>query len=339
MTASASTAPVETVKNTHISVLLNEVVQSIAPEENDIIVDGTFGRGGYSRAILNACSTCTVYGIDRDPEAVTVGKAMEQEFPNRFFMLEGCFGSMDTLLNNANITAVNGVMLDIGVSSPQLDDGERGFSFRYDASLDMRMSKQGRTAADIVNETEEEELANLIYQYGEEHASRRIAKAIVTARSTKEITRTGELADIIRSVVPKTGKTDPATKTFQALRIAVNDELGELERGLQAAENILAPQGRLAVVSFHSLEDRIVKQFMRKHSGEKPSVSRYAPALSPASSSSLPDAPFSLPKKSSIKPSKQEEKENPRSRSSRLRIAIRTTAPAFLSTSSENEVG
>src|SRR3990167_8925807 len=247
---------------THKSVMLQEVLSAIAPKDGDIIVDGTFGRGGYTHAFLDAAS-CQVWGIDRDPEAVVVGSELEKINP-RFHMIEGAFGSMDALLTEENIQQVDAVALDIGVSSPQIDQPERGFSFSKDGPLDMRMSLQGPTAADLVNNLPEEELADILYTYGEERASRRIAKKIVATRKEHPIHTTRQLAELIYSVLPRFGKgIDPATRTFQALRIKVNDELGELERGLESAERILAPGGRLAVVSFHSLEDRCVKRFMR----------------------------------------------------------------------------
>lgn len=201
----------------HKPVLVQEVVQGVAPQANEIYVDATFGRGGYTRALLDA-SPCQVIGIDRDPEAIAVGKELEKQYPQRFRILEGAFSGLEALLKNADISEVNGIAFDLGVSSPQLDTPERGFSFRHDGPLDMRMSRDGQTAADLVNEAREEDLANIIYQYGEERASRRIAKAIVTRRREQKFTRTLELAQLIETVVPRRDETHPATKTFQALR-------------------------------------------------------------------------------------------------------------------------
>lgn len=302
----------------HIPVLVNEVVQGLAPTANEIYVDATFGRGGYTRALLNKSPQCMVIGIDRDPEAVAVGKAMEQEYKDRFRILEGTFGQIESLLENAAIGQVNGVAFDLGVSSPQIDTPERGFSFRHDGPLDMRMSRSGTSAADLVNEMREEDLANIIYQYGEERASRRIAKAIVEQRKVQPFTRTLELAQAIEKVVPRRDETHPATKTFQALRIAVNGELDELEKGLQGAENVLADQGRLAVVTFHSLEDRIVKTFLRRRAGKESRGSRHRPDMAVHA-----PVTFRIEQNKAIAPSKEEEKRNPRARSSKLRVAIR----------------
>lgn len=307
----------------HKSVLLNEVVEALAPKDNGIYVDGTFGRGGYSRAILNAAKT-RVIGIDRDPEAVKAGEKLAAEFKSRFSILQGPFGAMDILLLGVGVQQVDGVALDLGVSSPQFDEAERGFSFSKDGPLDMRMSLSGPTAADIVNTMAEKELADIIYLYGEERHSRRIAKRIVEARSKGAILRTAELADIIRSTMPR-GKDgiDPATRTFQALRIHVNDELGELQRGLKAAEILLKPAGRLAVVSFHSLEDRIVKDFLRKRSATTVALSRHMPAAN----DDVPNPSFRLLSKKAVTPTDEETRENPRARSAKLRIAERTEAP------------
>ncbi|MBV8060747.1 MAG: 16S rRNA (cytosine(1402)-N(4))-methyltransferase RsmH, partial [Alphaproteobacteria bacterium] len=242
----------------HISVLLREAVEGLAPRHDGIYIDGTFGRGGYARALLEA-GVAHVFGIDRDPEAVRAGAALTRDFPCRFTMLQGPFGVMDILLAGTDVAMVDGVTLDLGVSSPQLDDASRGFSFMADGPLDMRMSQSGPTAAEIVNTMDERELADIIYLYGEERHSRRVAHRIVAARADAPITRTTQLAEIIRAAVPRSGDgIDPATRTFQALRIHVNDEMGELHRGLRAAERLLKPKGRLSVVSFHSLEDRVV---------------------------------------------------------------------------------
>ncbi|HEU0118477.1 MAG TPA: 16S rRNA (cytosine(1402)-N(4))-methyltransferase RsmH [Alphaproteobacteria bacterium] len=308
----------------HIPVLLREVVDALAPRDNGIYVDGTFGRGGYSRAILTAAKT-KVYGVDRDPEAVKAAASFTKEFEPRFKILQGPFGAMDVLLAGEHVSSVDGVALDLGVSSPQLDDEARGFSFQADGPLDMRMSQSGPSAADIVNEMDERELADIIFNYGEERHSRRVARKVVEARKEMRITRTKQLAAIVRSAVPRSADgIDPATRTFQALRIHVNDELGELKRGLAAAESLLKPQGRLAVVSFHSLEDRAVKEFLRRRSETAPSVSRHMPANDHSAAPS-----FRLLSRKPLPPSAEEAQKNPRARSAKLRVAERTDAPVF----------
>ena len=317
-----------TSKQAHIPVMMNEVVDALAPRDNGIYVDGTFGRGGYSRAILSRGNT-RVYGIDRDPEAIKAGQKLIAEFKPRLVLLQGPFGAMDVLLAGEQVKLVDGITLDLGVSSPQLDDAERGFSFQADGPLDMRMSQSGPSAADTVNTMDERELANVIYTYGEERLSRRVAKRIVEARAERRILRTRELAEIIRSVVPRSADgIDPATRTFQALRLYVNDELGELERGLAAAENLLKPDGRLAIVSFHSLEDRVVKEFLRRRSTTNTGISRHAPA----NDRKPPEPSFRLLSRKPVTPSEDEMRANPRSRSAKMRIAERTSAPVFPST-------
>ena len=311
----------------HIPVLRDEVVSSLAPIDSDIILDGTFGAGGYSRAILDNAKA-TVYAIDRDPSAVERGRAMEREYAGRFHVLEGCFSQMESLLAGCGVDKVNGVVLDVGVSSMQLDEAERGFSFSSDGPLDMRMSSAGMSAADVVNEYDEERLAEIFKEYGEEKHAGLIARSIVKDRAEVPFTRTAELAGMVERVLRpfqksswKKGKkkTHPATKIFQALRIYVNDELGELERGLNAAKRILAPGGRLALVSFHSLEDRMVKQFLLNESGNAPKGSRHLPDPSASSSNFA----FKLLKKGTIKASEKELLDNPRARSARLRVALR----------------
>lgn len=303
----------------HAPVLLAEVVAALAPKTDGIYIDGTFGRGGYSRAILDAAPV-RVIGIDRDQTAIDAGQALARSYDGRLTVLLGRFGTMAELMQAQGIATVAGVTLDLGVSSPQIDEPSRGFSFRFDGPLDMRMGQDGPTAADIVNETDEAELANIIYQLGEERLSRRVARAIVEARAAKPIERTSELAEIVRKVVPKSRDLiDPATRTFQALRLHVNDELGELDRGLSAAEALLEPGGRLAIVSFHSLEDRPVKNFLRDRSSEHAGYSRHmpgAPARRPAT--------FRLISKKAIAPSAAEIAANPRARSAKLRVAERT---------------
>jgi 16S rRNA (cytosine1402-N4)-methyltransferase len=294
--------------------MLNEVMHYLKP--SGICVDATFGRGGYARAML--AKGATVYGIDRDPTAIAEGKKLASE-NKQFHMLTGTFGLLDKLLNAAGIKGVEGIAFDLGVSSPQLDVAERGFSFRLDGPLDMRMNPlTGESAADLVNSRSENELSNLIFTYGEDRRARSIARAIVTARAESPIVRTLQLAEIIRQVVhPSNDGIDPATRTFQALRIAVNNELGELEDGLRAAEKILAPGGRLVVVSFHSLEDRIVKDFMRDGSGTAPAPSRHAPAMTKH------DPRFQLLTRKPIGPTPEEARSNPRARSAHLRAALR----------------
>ncbi len=308
----------------HVPVLLNEVIAALAPRAGGIYVDGTFGAGGYSAAMLDA-APCKVYAIDRDPDAIAGGVALKHRYDGRLDLIDGRFGDMDTLLAARGVARVDGVALDLGVSSMQIDRGERGFSFRADGPLDMRMEKSGPSAADLVNTASESELAEIISEYGEERHARRVAKAIVRARTGETIATTGALAEIVRGAVPPARDAhDPATRTFQALRIAVNDELGELDRGLSAAERVLAPGGRLAVVSFHSLEDRRVKNFLRARGGQAPKGSRHAPE---AKSARLPS--FEVPQRRPVGPGTAEIAANPRARSARLRTAIRTAAPAW----------
>jgi 16S rRNA (cytosine1402-N4)-methyltransferase len=306
----------------HVSVLRDAVVASLMPRAGGRYVDGTFGAGGYSEAILSAAD-CHVWGIDRDPDALAFGARLMEKFPGRLTLIAGNFGDMDRLLAGTGLQAVDGVALDLGVSSMQLDRANRGFSFRADGPLDMRMAQQGESAADLVNRLDETDLANLIYDFGEERFSRRIAGAIVRARP---IARTEELAQIVRRAIPKKGDgIDPATRTFQALRIAVNDELGELTRGLSAAERLLSPGGRLAVVTFHSLEDRPVKSFFQQRAGKAPAGSRHVPVTT---SSRAPS--FRLLTNKPLVADAQEIRLNPRARSAKLRAAERTAAPPWL---------
>ncbi|HWK46000.1 MAG TPA: 16S rRNA (cytosine(1402)-N(4))-methyltransferase RsmH [Stellaceae bacterium] len=309
----------------HVPVLLDEIVQALRPMDGGIIVDGTFGLGGYTSALL-AAAPCTVWGIDRDPSAIARGDALVTSANGRLNLLQARFGDMEQRLAEGGVTAVDGVVLDLGVSSPQIDDARRGFSFRFDGPLDMRMGEDGPDAASVVNGMAEDDLADVLYQYGEERLSRRIARAIVAARREAAIERTSALAAIVRKVVPA-GRDgiDPATRTFQALRIYVNDELGELDRGLVAAEHLLREGGRLAVVSFHSLEDRAIKGFLKARSGGTPAQSRHLPVG--------PDdrrAPsFTLISKKPITASPAELRRNPRARSAKLRVAERTGAPSW----------
>jgi len=307
----------------HLSVMCGEVVAALAPRAGEVLVDGTFGAGGYSSALL-AAAECQVIGIDRDPTVRIHADRVSTAHPGRFRLLAGRFGDMDMLLSEIGIQGVDGVALDIGVSSMQIDQADRGFSFQQDGPLDMRMSDHGETAADIVNTRDEAELADIIYLYGEERRARAVARAIVTARTEAPITRTRQLVQIVGRVVRATPGINPATRTFQALRIVVNDELGELRRGLVAAEKLLKPEGRLAVVSFHSLEDRIVKRFLTERSGRASRGSRHAPAQAPSH-----EATFTVSGKQPHMPEEKEVRANPRSRSARLRWAERTIAPCL----------
>jgi len=316
------TAP-RTEDRAHTPVMAAEVLDAIAPRAGAIYVDATFGAGGYARALLDA-APCTVIGIDRDPAAVAGGEALCRAYAGRLRLVRGRFGDLVGLLAGAEIDAVDGVAFDLGVSSMQLDVAARGFSFRAEGPLDMRMGDDvAETAADVVNTVPEADLARLIRELGEDRAARRIARAIVHARAHGPITGTSQLADIVRAAVPGARDgIDPATRTFQALRIHVNDELGELDRGLEAAERVLRPGGRLCVVAFHSLEDRKVKAFFRARSGTGPRPSRHQPDVPAAT----PEPSFRLLRRGALKPTAAEVAANPRSRSARLRSAERTAA-------------
>jgi 16S rRNA (cytosine1402-N4)-methyltransferase len=303
----------------HVPVMLDEVLANLAPRDGGIYLDGTFGGGGYARAILEQAS-CTLWAIDRDPEAIERGASLVARFPGRLHLLQGQFGDMVALLDQAGVTELDGVVLDLGVSSFQIDDPERGFSFRADGPLDMRMEKQGTSAADLINTLPERALADVLYELGEERASRRIAHAIVAARLMAPIETTGRLAEIIRSVLPPDRSGNhPATRSFQALRIKVNDELRQIEDALGQAVDLLSPGGRLVVVAFHSLEDRIVKRFMSEAAGRTGAPSRHNPAGLIAR-----DAPkFRLLTVRALRPGARETNQNPRSRSARLRALER----------------
>ena len=305
----------------HKPVLLDEVVAALAISEGETVVDGTFGAGGYTRAMLGA-GAGRVIAFDRDPDAITEGKTLVPD--PRLTLVEDRFSQMDRVLAERGIGLVDGIALDIGVSSMQLDRPERGFAFSTDGPLDMRMAKSGLTAAEFLNQADEAEIARILRDYGEEPRARAIARAIVAARPVE---RTAELAAIVRRAAGYRpgAKSDPATRTFQAIRIHLNAELDELEEGLAAAERALAPGGRLAVVTFHSLEDRIVKRFLRERSGGTPAGSRHRPALTD------PNEPTFMRVAKPVSPTERELAGNPRARSARLRSAVRTSAPAWQS--------
>ena len=304
----------------HAPVLLAEMLKAVSAQAGGRIVDGTFGAGGYSQALLETAD-CHVIGVDRDPTVRPHAERLRQQFSERFTFREGRFGTLDEMFKGEEIDAL---VLDIGVSSMQIDTPERGFSFRFDAPLDMRMSGKGPSAADLVASLSEVSLAELLWRYGEEKASRRIAAAVVKLREEMPILTTKQLRDLIHKVIPARGsKIDPATRTFQALRIAVNQELEELERALAASISLLRSGGRLVVVTFHSLEDRIVKQFMRTHSSAATSSSRHLP--SPANNGEK-SPPFKLIHAKGITASEAEIARNPRARSATLRACMRTDA-------------
>ena len=308
----------------HVPVMLPEVLGALSPKDNAYYLDATFGNGGYSSAILDSAN-CHLAAIDRDPDAIARGQAKMASYGSRFLLLQGTFGNLSSLIQETDFRQLDGIVFDLGVCSTQLDEAARGFSFMRDGPLDMRMSKSGLSAADIVNDASETKLADIIWRYGEDRASRRIARAIIKARESAPITTTLALADIVRSVLPrpKPGQSDPATRTFQALRIEVNDELREIEDALSAAEAVLKPGGLLVVVSFHSLEDRLVKQFLTPRSGRGARPSRHLPdtIAQPAS--------FELISRKAIAASPQEAASNPRARSAKLRAARRTDAPVW----------
>ncbi|MDE1938163.1 MAG: 16S rRNA (cytosine(1402)-N(4))-methyltransferase RsmH [Alphaproteobacteria bacterium] len=304
----------------HLPVMLAEVLEALEPRDGAHYIDGTFGGGGYARAILEACD-CRVLGIDRDPDAIARGQALVALYPGRLTLVHGEFSQMDRLLADSGEDGTNGVVLDLGVSSFQFDEPARGFSFRADGPLDMRMSLSGLSAADVVNTADEKTLADIIARYGEERQARRIARAVVADRP---FTRTAELAELVARVLGPAAARQPihpATRTFQALRIYVNDELGELARALEAATRVLKPQGRLAVVSFHSLEDRIVKRFLSERSASAPRGSRHAPDTRRAH---VPD--YRLLGNRPLGPGDAEIANNPRARSAKLRVAERLAA-------------
>ncbi len=311
-------------RTTHRPVMLGQVIAMLRPRDGAVYVDGTFGAGGYSRALLDAAD-CRVLAIDRDPAAVVDGKVMAESSGGRLEIISGRFGDACGLLAERGVGAIDGFALDLGVSSMQLDDPARGFSFKTDGPLDMRMSAAGPSAADVVNNLDEAELAALLRDLGQERRARRIARAIVARRRQGPITRTSELAALVRRVVrPAADGLDPATRTFLALRIYVNDELAEVDRGLRAAENLLAAGGRLVVVAFQSLEDRRVKRFLVTRCGNSPRMSRHAP---PVKDSRPPS--FHFLRRKALAPTRREISMNPRARSARLRAVERADAPAW----------
>jgi 16S rRNA (cytosine1402-N4)-methyltransferase len=299
----------------HVPVMMEEVLATLRPRDGAVYLDATFGGGGYADAILSAAS-CTLWALDRDPDAIARGAALAAKHPGRLHLLHARFGDMLDSLSARGVTTLDGVVMDLGVSSFQIDESERGFSFRHDGPLDMRMDRAGPSAADLVNTLPERELAAILSDLGEERHARRVARAILRERDAAPITTTARLAEIVRGAVPRDPSgLDGATRSFQALRIAVNDELGEIERGLAAAQSLLAPGGRLVVVSFHSLEDRIVKRAMVGAAGRAGTASRHDPAaLMPA-----PAPDFELLTFRALRPTAAETARNPRSRSARLR--------------------
>jgi 16S rRNA (cytosine1402-N4)-methyltransferase len=309
----------------HIPVLLDEVLAALKPRDGEVFVDGTFGAGGYTSAILESADV-RVIAIDQDPNALAAGQALVAKYVPRLILREGRFGDLDQLVVDAGFSAVDGIVLDIGVSSMQLDEAGRGFSFMSDGPLDMRMSQSGPSAADVIREASEELLADIFYHLGEERRSRAVARAIGNARESGSITTTRQLADLVQRTLGRAKGDDkhPATRVFQALRIYVNDELGQLMDALAAAERCLKSDGRLVVVTFHSLEDRIVKRYLTDASGRNPSGSRHLPpAAEPAT------APrYRIVNQRPLTPSTKEIAANPRARSARLRAAERTSAPA-----------
>ena len=310
--------------SSHVPVLLDEVIDALAVAPGETHVDGTFGAGGYTRAILKK-GAARVFAFDRDPEAVQCGEELAASSGGRLTLVPERFSRMRQALSDRGVAAVDGVTLDIGVSSMQLDRPERGFSFQADGPLDMRMGGSGESAAEFLNRADEAEIADVIFHYGEEPKSRRIARAIVAARPLE---RTGQLAEIVRKATGhKPGaRKDPATRAFQAIRIHVNEELHELEGGLAAAEQVLAPGGRLAVVTFHSLEDRIVKRFLKERSGALPAGSRHLPAANETG-----PAPTFEAVARPVRAGEAEVAVNPRARSATLRAARRTSAPSWTS--------
>jgi 16S rRNA (cytosine1402-N4)-methyltransferase len=330
MTARSGTSSAEGARGgtqRHVPVLLPQVLNALAPQDGERIVDATFGAGGYSAAILAVAPALHVLAIDRDPAAIAAGSELASQCGGRLRLVEGRFGELDRIAAENGFTPVHGVVLDVGVSSMQIDDPERGFSFQSDGPLDMRMSKSGPTAQDVVNTADEAELADILFHLGEERSARAIARRIVARRHSQPFARTAELAELVARVLgrEKIAGRHAATRTFQALRIFVNDELGELSHGLAAAERILAPGGRLVVVTFHSLEDRLVKRFLKERSAVEVGTSRHLPPGAPPNH--LPS--FRFVNQRPVSPALEEVTGNPRARSAKLRAAVRSDAAAW----------
>ncbi len=311
----------------HIPVLLSEVLAALAPQAGERFIDGTFGAGGHSAALIEAGARVRVLGVDRDPDALAAGRGLVEASGGRLTLVEGRFAELDRIAEEVGFAPADGVLLDIGVSSMQLDAPERGFSFQEDGPLDMRMSRSGPSAADVVNSAEEKDLADILFHLGEERRSRAIARAIVARRREALLQRTSELAAVVERVLGrgKPGGRHPATRTFQALRIYVNDELAELAQGLAAAELTLGSGGRLAVITFHSLEDGLVKRFLADRAGREKQASRHLPP----SASVRPAPSFRFVNRGAIAPGEAELAQNPRARSAKLRTAVRTDAPPW----------
>ncbi len=302
----------------HKPVLLKEVLQHLSPKDGEIYVDATFGAGGYTKAILESAN-CTVYAIDRDKNAKKIADKLKAEFGERFNFLQGNFSEVENLLAEVGVDKIDGIVFDLGVSSMQFDEMERGFSFDSDAKLDMRMDQESSLSAyEVINEFDESELAKIIREFGDEPKAKLIAKRVVEKRKLAPITSCRQLADIVRSLYAGYFKTDPATRSFQAIRIFVNRELEEISLALNASAKLIKSGGRLIVVSFHSLEDVIVKDFLKKEAGIDKSFSRYEPQIH---SEKL--ASFKIVNKSAMKPSDEEIAQNYRSRSSKMRVAIK----------------
>jgi 16S rRNA (cytosine1402-N4)-methyltransferase len=320
-----TTAPLPTQVPGHVPVMLGEVLELLSPRAGRTYLDATFGGGGYTRAIL-AAADCTVFALDRDPDAIARGAALAALHPGRLHLIEGRFGDMVSLLAAEGVATLDGVVFDFGVSSFQLDEAARGFSFRADGPLDMRMDKRGPSAAELVNTLSDRELATVLTEFGEERHARRVARAILRARAEAPIETTARLAAIVRSAVPRSDDgIDPATRSFQAFRIAVNDELGEVSRGIAAAISLLAPGGRIIAVSFHSLEDRIVKRALAEAAGRGANPSRHDPAAL-ATARAAPRLTLLTPKP--LGPGDAERATNPRARSARLRAGERLAEAA-----------
>jgi 16S rRNA (cytosine1402-N4)-methyltransferase len=311
----------------HVPVLLPSTLQAIAPQPGATYIDATFGAGGHSTAILAAAPGCRVLGIDRDPAAIAAARAIADREPGRLLLAQGCFSALDSIASAAGIARVDGVLFDLGVSSMQLDQPGRGFSFLGDGPLDMRMSSSGPTAADILNTAEEARIAEILWRLGEEKSARAIARRIVTERERRPFARTSELANLAVRVLgrEKIAGRHAATRTFQALRMYVNDELGELAKALAAAERVLLPGGRMVVISFHSLEDRLVKHFLKRRAAAAEHASRHLPPR--ASGERAPS--FAFLNQRPVSPGADEIAANPRARSAKLRAARRTDAPAW----------